>query len=198
MLVDQSSLTLRSSVDNSQPGNSVHGILQARILERIIIPFSRGSPQPQNQVSCTAGRFFTIWVTSISYHILLSIAFFFFFFFNNKQELAILIDLAPTIFWPPYAKSWLIGKDSCWEGLGARGEGDDRGWDGWMASLTRWTWVSVNSGSWWRTGRPGVLWFMGSKRVRHDWATDLIWSDLIYCLSNPIIDMLSIYFNSFK
>ena len=49
----------------------------------------------------------------------------------------------------------------CWEGLGAGGEGDDRGWDGWMASPTRWTWVWVNSGSWWWTGRPGVLWFMG-------------------------------------
>ena len=64
----------------------------------------------------------------------------------------------------------------CWEGLGAGGEWDDRGWDGWMASLTRWTWVSVNSGSWWWTGRPGVLWFMGLQRVGHDWATDLIWS----------------------
>ena len=49
----------------------------------------------------------------------------------------------------------------CWEGLGA-GEGDDRGWDGWMVSLTRWTWVWVNSGSWWWTGKPGVLRFMGS------------------------------------
>ena len=67
----------------------------------------------------------------------------------------------------------------CWEGLGARGEGDDRGWDGWMASLTRWMWVWVNSGRWWWTGRPGVLWFMGSQRVGHDWATDLIWSDWI-------------------
>ena len=64
----------------------------------------------------------------------------------------------------------------CWEGLGARGEGDDRGWDGWMASLTRWTWVSVNSGSRWWTGRPGVLQFMGSQRVGQDWATYLIWS----------------------
>ena len=61
----------------------------------------------------------------------------------------------------------------CWEGLGAGGEGDDRRWDGWMASLARWTWVWVNSGSWWWTGRPGVLWFMGSQRVRHDWATEL-------------------------
>ena len=61
----------------------------------------------------------------------------------------------------------------CWEGLGAGGEGDDWGWDGWMGSLTRWTWVWVNSGSWWWTGRPGVLWFMGSLRVGHDWATEL-------------------------
>ena len=63
----------------------------------------------------------------------------------------------------------------CWEVLGAGEEGDDRGWDGWMASLTRWTWVSVNSGSWWWTGRPGVLRFMGSQRVRHDWVTELNW-----------------------
>ena len=61
----------------------------------------------------------------------------------------------------------------CWEGLGAGGEGGDRGWDGWMASLTRWTWVWVNSGSWWWTGRPGVLRFMGLQRVRHNWATEL-------------------------
>ena len=66
----------------------------------------------------------------------------------------------------------------CWEGLAAGGEGDDGGWDGWMASLTRWTWVWVNSGSWWWTGRPGMLRFMGSQRVGHDWAADLIWSDL--------------------
>ena len=67
----------------------------------------------------------------------------------------------------------------CWEGFGAGGEGDDRGWDGWMASLTRWTWVWVNSRSWWWTGRPGVLWFMGSQRVGHDGVGhDLIWSDL--------------------
>ena len=64
----------------------------------------------------------------------------------------------------------------CWEGLGAGEEGDDRGWDGWMASLTRWTRVWVNSGSWWCTGRPGVLRFMGSQRVGHDWATELNWT----------------------
>ena len=65
----------------------------------------------------------------------------------------------------------------CWEGLGAGGEGDNRGCDGWMASLTRWTWVWVNSRGWWWTGRPGMLRFMGSQRVRHDWATELNWAD---------------------
>ena len=65
----------------------------------------------------------------------------------------------------------------CWEGLGARGEGDDRGWDGWMALPTRWAWIWVNSGSWWWSGRPGVLWFMGSQRVGHDWATELNWTE---------------------
>ena len=64
----------------------------------------------------------------------------------------------------------------CWEGLGAGGEGDDPGWDGWMASLTRWTWVWVNSGRWWWTGRPGELQFVGSQRVGHDWATELNWT----------------------
>ena len=66
----------------------------------------------------------------------------------------------------------------CWEGLGARGEGDDRGWNGWMASPTRWTWVWVNSSSWCWTGRPGVLSFMGSQRVGHDWATEMNWNEL--------------------
>ena len=61
----------------------------------------------------------------------------------------------------------------CWEGLGEGGKGDDRGWDGWMASQNLWTWVWVNSGSWWWTGRPGMLRFMGLQRVGHDWATDL-------------------------
>ena len=63
-------------------------------------------------------------------------------------------------------------------GIGAGGEGDDGGWDGWMASLTWWTWVWVNSGSWWWTRRPGVLWFMGSQIVRHDWEIELNWFTL--------------------
>ena len=65
----------------------------------------------------------------------------------------------------------------CWEGLGAGGEGEDRGWGGWMASPTWWTWVWVNSGSWWWTGRPGVMRFMGSQRVGNDWETELNWTE---------------------
>ena len=66
----------------------------------------------------------------------------------------------------------------CWERLKAGAEGDDRGWDGWMASPTQWTWVWVNSRSWWWTGRPGVLRFMGSQRVGYDWVTELNWTEL--------------------
>ena len=65
----------------------------------------------------------------------------------------------------------------CWERLKVREEGDNRGWDGWMASLTLWTWVWVSSGSWWRTGKPGVLQSMGSQRVRRNWVTDLNWRE---------------------
>ena len=61
----------------------------------------------------------------------------------------------------------------CWERLKAEGEGDDRGSDGWMASPTRWTWVWVNSSSWWWAGKPTMLQSMGSHRVGHDWATEL-------------------------
>ena len=75
---------------------------------------------------------------------------------------------------PPHEKSWLIGKDpNCWDVLGAGEEGDDREWDGWKASPTQGTWVWIDSGSWWRTGRPGMLWFTGWQRVGHDWATEL-------------------------
>ena len=85
------------------------------------------------------------------------------------------------VLWPPNEKSWLK-RLWCWEGLGAGGGGDDLGWDGWMASRTRWTWVWVNSGSWWWTGRPGVLWFMGlqSRTERLNW-TELNW--WLFCLN---------------
>ena len=72
-----------------------------------------------------------------------------------------------------FEKTW------CWERLKVGGEGVNRGWDGWMASPTQWTWVWVNSGSWWWTGRPGMLQSKKSQRVGHDWATELNWT-LLY------------------
>ena len=74
---------------------------------------------------------------------------------------------------PPAVRNQLIGKDPMLERLKVGGEGDDREWDGWMASPTQWTWVWVNSRSWWWTGKPGVLQSMGSQRVRHKWVTEL-------------------------
>ena len=65
----------------------------------------------------------------------------------------------------------------CWEILKVGGEGDDKGWDGWMTSPTQWTWVWVNSRGWWWTGRPGMLQCTRSQRVGHDWATELNWTD---------------------
>ena len=83
----------------------------------------------------------------------------------------------------------------CWERLRAGREGDDRGWDGWMASPTQWTWVWVDSRSWWWTWRPGMLHFMGLQRVGHDWATELNWTELcaFTALTIPMI-YLFVYF----
>ena len=70
---------------------------------------------------------------------------------------------------PHWKRPW------CWERLKAGREGDNRGWDGWMASPTQWIWVWVNSINWWWTGRPGMLQSMGLQRVGHDWVTELNW-----------------------
>ena len=67
-----------------------------------------------------------------------------------------------------------LEKTWCWERLKVGGEGDNRGWDGWIASPTQWTWVWVNSRSLWWTGRPGILQSLGLKRVEHDWMTEMI------------------------
>ena len=87
------------------------------------------------------------------------------------------VEAETPILWPRVVKKWLIwkdpdaGEDWRWE---EKGTTED---DGLMASLTQWTWVWVNFGSWWWTGRPGVLQSMGSQRVRHDWATALNWTE---------------------
>ena len=84
------------------------------------------------------------------------------------------------ILWPPDVKNWLIGKLThwCWEKLKTGGEGDDRGGDGWMLSLTRWTWVLASSRSWWWTGKPGVPQSVGLQRVGHNWVSEMNWTEL--------------------
>ena len=89
------------------------------------------------------------------------------------------------LLWQPDARNWLIWKDpDTGKDWGAGGEGDNRGWDGWMASPTQWTWVWESSGNWWWTGRPGVLQSMKSQRVGHDWATERNWTEIIKELSS--------------
>ena len=84
-------------------------------------------------------------------------------------------DIEAPILWPPDGKNWLTGKDP---DAGKDWRREEKGTtedeiDGWMASSTQWTWVWASSGSWWWTGRPGVLQSIGLRRVRHDWATEL-------------------------
>ena len=108
----------------------------------------------------------------------------------RRSNQSILKEISPDIHWKNWCWSWNsnilatwceelthLKRPWCWERLKAGGEGDNRGWDGWMASLTQWTWVWINSESWWWTATPGVLRSMGSQRVRQDWATEVNWTD---------------------
>ena len=139
-------LTLCELRDCSPPGSSVHGISQARM---VAISFSREC-RNRTRISCISRRVLyhgatrRVWCWSWSSNTLATWC----------EELT---------YWK---RHW------CWERLKAGGEGDDRGWYGWMASLTQWTRVWASSGYWWRTGKPGVLQSMGSQRVGHDWATE--------------------------
>ena len=87
-------------------------------------------------------------------------------------------------------KSLMLGKR-----LKVEGEADNRGWDGLIASPTQWTWILVSSGSWWWTGKPGVLQSMGWQRVRHKWATELNWTEMFKCYSlkssHPLLLLLN-------
>ena len=87
-------------------------------------------------------------------------------------------DAEAPIFWPPDSKNWFIRKDLD-AGKDWRREGKGTtGWDGWMASLMRWTWVWTGSRSWWWTGKPGMLQSVGLWRARHDWVTEMNWTEL--------------------
>ena len=144
----------------SPPGSSVRGILQARILEWVATPFSMRSspPRDQTQVSSFASRCFTVWASREVPK-------------GNQPWIFFgRTDAKAPILWPPgatrYKWSW------SWERLRAGGEGDNREWDGWMASPTQWTWVWASSPRQVRTGKPGVLQSMGLQRVKHSLVTE--------------------------
>ena len=111
----------------------------------------------------------------------------------RRSNQSILKEISLNSHWKDWCWSWNFNtfatwceelthwkRPWCWERQKAGGEGDDRGWDGWMASLMWWTWVYVGSRCWWWTGRPGMFWFMKSQRVGHDWATELNWTTLVF------------------
>ena len=106
----------------------------------------------------------------------------------RRSNQSILKEIGPEYSWQDWCWNWSSNtlatwckevtpwkRPWCWERLKVGGEGDSRGWDGWMASPSQWTWVWVNTGSWWWTGRPGLLQPMELQRVRHDWVTELNW-----------------------
>ena len=114
----------------------------------------------------------------------------------RRSKLSFLKEVSPGCSWKVWCWRWNSNTLAtwceelthwkrlwCWERLRAGGKGDNRGWAGWMASPTQWTWVCVGSRSWCWTGRPGVLQPMGSQRVRHNWATELNWTDGMISLS---------------
>ena len=107
----------------------------------------------------------------------------------RRSNQSTLREINPGVHWKDWFWSWdsntlatwweeltHLERPCCWGRLKAEGEGDDRGCDGWVASPIQW-WVWVNSGSRWWTGRPGMLQSLGSQRVRHDWVTELNWTD---------------------
>ena len=116
---------------------------------------------------------------------------------SGKSNQSILKGVSPEYSFKDWCWSWNANtlatwckelthwKRPCfWERLKAGGKGDDRGWDGLMASLTRWTWVWASSGSWWWTEKPVCCGSMGSQRVGHDWATELNWTEGATALSS--------------
>ena len=109
---------------------------------------------------------------------------------SERSNQSILKRSALNIHWKDWCCNWNssilatwweevthLKRPWCWERLKVGGEGDDRGWNGWMSSLPQWRWVWVNSGSWWWTGKPGLMQFMGLQRIGHNWETELNWTD---------------------
>ena len=175
--VAQSCPILCNPMDCSLSGSSVYGIFQARVLEWIAISFSRGSSRPRKwtPVSHITGRIdaFELWCWRKLLRVPWTTRRFNQFILKETSPeyslegllLKLKLHYFDHLMWraDSLEKTLMLGK--------AGGEGDDRGQDGWMASLIQWTWVWASSVGWWRIGKPGMLQSMGLQRVRHDWTT---------------------------
>ena len=102
-------------------------------------------------------------------------------------------EIEATILWPPDVKNWLIGKDPDAGKDWRQEEKWTTGWDSWMASPTWWIWIWVSPSNWWWTGRPAVLHSLGSQRVRHNWATELNWTNvqMLFSLMRPHLSIFA-------
>ena len=195
--VAQSCPTLSDPMDWSLPGSSIHGIFQARVLEWGATAFWQHIKKQRHYFtnkgpSCQGYGFSSshVWMWELDYKEL------------SAKELTLLncgvgedpweslwtkgdqswvfigrtdVKAETPILWLPDAKNWLIWKDPDAGKDWRQEKGMTEDQTGWMASLNQCRWVWVNFGSWWWTGRPGVLWYMGSRRIGHDWATELNW-----------------------
>ena len=161
----QSCPTLCDPIDDCLPGSLTPGILQARTLEWVAISFSNAWKWKLKVKSLSR-----VWLLATPW--------------TSAYQAPLSRKSVLNIHW----KDWCWSSSTlttwceeltywkrpwCWERLKAGGEGDNRGWDGWMASLTWWTWVWASTGSCWWTGKPGVLQSIGSQRVGHNWVTKL-------------------------
>ena len=201
--VIQSCPTLCNPMDCRPPGSSIHGILQARILEWVTISCPVALPDPGIELGSPALQVdaFKLWATreaqELDYKESWALKNWWFWTVMLEKTLESPLDckemqlvhpkgnqswifvgitdgeVEVPILCPPVVKNWLLRKDPDAGRLKA-GEGDDRGWDSWIASLTQWTWIWTSSGSWWWTGKPGVWQSIGL----HIDATEMNWTEL--------------------
>ena len=162
--VTKSCSTLFNPMDCSLPGSSIHGIFQESILQPTPVFLPGESQGWGSLVGCR------LWGRRVG---------------HDWSDLAAAAAYCSGL---PFPGEYMIFLGIYLEKhkfrLKAGGEGDNRGCDGWMASPTQWTCVRVNSGSWWWTGRPGMLQSMGPQRVGHNWATEMNWTESLYWTNN--------------
>ena len=174
--VAQSCLTLCAPVVCSTPGLPVHHWLPEftqthvhRVSDAIQPSHPLSSPSPPD-LSLSQHQGLFQWVSSSHMCVYMYVCVCRRYMMQGSLHVCVCVCVCVEDIWFKELTHWK--RPWCWEKLRTRGEGDDRGWDGWMASPTWWAWAWASSGSWWQTGKPGLLQSMGLKRVGHNLATE--------------------------